>query len=214
MSALIDHAVPDALAATLWELGTATLSEASGRDCVLPARLRPAWPGARLVGRALPVRMPAGDNLPIHLALEQAVPGDVLVVDAEDAAYGYWGEVLTVAAQSAGVTGLVIDGGVRDVRELESLAFPVFSSHIALPGTVKASAGSIGAPIQWGHTTVARGDVVLADRDGVIALPASVLDEVLEAARARQATEAEYLARLREGATTMELYHFSRPDQR
>jgi 4-hydroxy-4-methyl-2-oxoglutarate aldolase len=206
------------LAATLSEallaLGTATVYEASGRDCCLPSRLRPAWPGARLVGRALPVSMRSGDNLALHLALEVAQPGDILVADAAEGEFGYWGEVLTVAAQTAGVGGLVIDGGVRDVRELERLRFPVFSSHVALRGTAKDHGGTVGDPVEWDGVAVTRGDVVVADADGVVVLPAEAVGDVFQSALTRQATEAAYMTRLREGTTTMQLYGFARPHGR
>ena len=203
----------EAVAAELLALGTATLYEASGYeasgfDVVLPPSIRPTWPGARLVGRALPVRAAAGDNLALHRALEAADPGDVLVVDAAGAPHGYWGEGLTVAAQTRGVRGLVIDGGVRDVDRLEALGFATFSSLIALRGTTKNDLGTIGDPIHLGGVTVRRGDVVVADGDGIIALPADQLDRVLAAARQRAAIEAAYLDRLRAGELTLDIYGF------
>lgn len=197
-------------AAELLALGSATVYEASGLDCFLPATLRPAWPGARVVGTALPVRTAPGDNLPLHLALEQARPDEVLVVDAGAAPHGYWGEVLTVAAQQRGVRGLVIDGGVRDTAQLEELAFPVFSSWVALRGTTKDDPGTVGEPITLGTAPVARGDLVLADGDGVVVVPAARVDEVLAAARRRAEKESGYLDRLRAGETTMAVYGFSR----
>jgi 4-hydroxy-4-methyl-2-oxoglutarate aldolase len=205
--------VVDGYAAELLELGTATLYEASGDPCCLPATLRPVWDTA-VVGRALPVRTAAGDNLPLHLALEQAEPGDVLVVDAAGAAHGYWGEVLTVAAQARGVRGLVIDGGVRDTGRLRELGFPVFSSSVALTGTGKSDAGSIGAPIRMGAATVRRGDVVVGDADGVVALRGERLTEIVAASRSRAAAEAAYLERLRAGELTLDIYGFRRAADR
>jgi 4-hydroxy-4-methyl-2-oxoglutarate aldolase len=194
----------------LLALGSATLYEASGLDCFLPVTLRPAWPGARLVGTALPVRTAAGDNLPLHLALEVAGPGDVLVVDAAGAAHGYWGEVLAVAAQVRGVHGLVIDGGVRDTEQLQALDFPAFSSLIALQGTTKRDPGTVGEPIVLGAVRVAMGDIVVADRDGVVVIPSGRFDAVLVAARARQQKEEEFLTRIRAGELTTDLYGFDR----
>ena len=191
------------------ELGSATIYEASGLDCFLPATLRPAWPGAAIVGTALPVRTAAGDNLPLHLALEVATPGEVLVVDAAGAAYGYWGEVLAVAAAERGVLGLVIDGGVRDTERLQELGFPVFSSAIALRGTAKDDPGSVGEPIRVGTAPVSRGDVVVADRDGVVVVPADQFDAVLVAARERQRKERAFLERIRAGELTLDIYGFS-----
>ena len=198
------------LAAELLALGSATLYEASGLDCFLPVGLRPAWPGASIVGRALPVHTSAGDNLPLHLALEVAAPGEVLVVDAAGAAHGYWGEVLAVAAQQRGVRGLVIDGGVRDTEQLEELRFPVFSSVIALRGTAKDDPGNVGEPLTLGSAPVSRGDIVVADRDGVVVLPAAQFDTILTAARGRLRKEEEFLARIRAGELTLDIYGFSR----
>jgi 4-hydroxy-4-methyl-2-oxoglutarate aldolase len=195
----------------LLTLGSATLYEASGAECFLPATLRPAWPGAQIVGTALPVLTAAGDNLPLHLALELAAPGEVLVVDAGAAPHGYWGEVLTEAAQARGILGLIIDGGVRDTAQLEALDFPVFSSHIALRGTTKTDAGTIGKPIQLGVTTVARGDVVVADNDGAVVFTQSDFERILESSRARLRKETEFIERLRAGESTMDLYGFARP---
>lgn len=200
----------DELRAELLTLGSATIYEASGLDCYLPATLRPVWSGAEVVGTALPVRTAAGDNLPLHLALEQAADGEVLVVDAGGAPHGYWGEVLTVAAQQRGVRALVIDGGVRDTAQLEQLGFPVWSSWVALRGTGKDDVGSVGAPITLGVAPVARGDLVVGDRDGVVVVPADRVPDVLTAARGRAEKEAGYLQRLRAGETTMAVYGFSR----
>ena len=198
------------LRAELLALGSATVYEASGLDCYLPATLRPVWSGAEVVGTALPVRTAAGDNLPLHLALEQAADGEVLVVDAGAAPHGYWGEVLTVAAQQRGVRALVIDGGVRDTAQLEQLGFPVWSSWVALRGTGKDDVGSVGEPITLGVAPVARGDLVVGDRDGVVVVPADRVPDVLTAARGRAEKEAGYLQRLRAGETTMAVYGFSR----
>jgi 4-hydroxy-4-methyl-2-oxoglutarate aldolase len=203
-------ALDGALAEELLALGTATLYEASGLDCFLPAGLRPVWAGAQVVGRALPVRTVPGDNLPLHLALEVAEPGEVLVVDAGAAPHGYWGEVLTVAAQERGVLGLVIDGGVRDTAQLEALAFPVFSSSVALRGTVKDDPGGVGETMRLGAAEVARGDVVVADRDGVVVVPADRFGDVLDSARRRQEKEAGFLDRIRAGELTMDIYGFPR----
>lgn len=199
-----------ALAEELLALGSATLYEASGLDCFLPVRLRPVWTAAAMVGTALPVSTAPGDNLPLHLAVEAAQPGEVLVVNAGGAAHGYWGEILTVAAQQRGIRGLVIDGGVRDTERLESLGFPTFSTAIALRGTVKEDPGTIGEPIRFGGVTVAHGDIVVADRDGVVVLPQGQFAAILDAARARQQKEEEFLGRIRDGELTIDLYGFPR----
>lgn len=193
-------------AATLLRLGTATLYEAARIDCALPARLRPVWPGATIVGRALPVATAPADNLPLHLALDHARPGDVLVVDAGQEARGYWGEILTAAAQARGIVGLVIDGGVRDVDRLRARRFPVFSSAVAVHTTVKADPGTIGDPVTLGGVRVERGDLVVADTDGVVVVPRSRVASVVEAATAREAAEAGYLDRIAAGERTVDIY--------
>ena len=197
--------------ARLLELGTATLYEASGVDCDLDSAIRAAWPGARVCGRALTVRTSPEDNLAIHLALLEAVPGDVLVVDAHGLPCGYWGEVLAVASQAKGVAGLVIDGGVRDVDRLAALGFPAFSRYVSVRRTVKVSRGEVGVPIVVGGRPAATGDVVVADADGVVVLPAAVLAETVTAGEARVAKEDGWLEQLRAGATTAELLGLDQP---
>ncbi len=196
----------DPLHDELLQHGTATLYEASGVDCFLPCAIRPAWPGATIVGVALPVSAGAGDNLPLHLALEVAQPGDVLVVDAGGAPHGYWGEVLAIAAQERGVRGLVIDGGVRDTERLEALEFAVFSRWIAIEGTLKDDVGTVATPIRMGRAPIVRGDVVVADRDGIVVLPSEHFTEILEAARVRTAKEADVFNRIRAGELTLDIY--------
>lgn len=188
--------------------GAATVYEASGLDCSLDPALRPVWPGARLAGRALPVRTHPADNLPLHLALEQARSGDVLVVDGREELCGYWGEVLAVAAQARGVAGLVIDGGVRDVVEQERLGFPVFARGVSVRRTGKAHAGIVGAPVTVAGVHVRPGDAVVADADGVVVLPAEAVTGTLEASRTRIAKETAYMQRLRAGELTLDLYGF------
>jgi 4-hydroxy-4-methyl-2-oxoglutarate aldolase len=192
------------MAATLQRLGSATLGEAGG----LPTdrRLKPAWPGAALAAPAYPVRCTPGDNLAVHVAVTTAPAGSVLVVDVGPVPdRGYWGEVLTTAAEAAGLAGLVIDGGVRDVAALEAHRFPVFSSTISLPGARKDQPGTVGAPVMVGGVPVAMGDWVVGDVDGVTVVPEPSLDVVLAAGEAREAKEAGFFAALRAGATTVEL---------
>jgi 4-hydroxy-4-methyl-2-oxoglutarate aldolase len=194
------------LAKELRELGTATIYEASKLPCYLPPRISAVWRGAEVVGTALPVALAAGDNLAMHRAVEAAQPGDVLVVDGQDEACGYWGDVLTTAAQVRGIAGLVIDGGVRDTVRLEQLAFPVFSSRVAIRGTTKNDPGVIGQPIRLGVASVRAGDIVVGDADGIVAIPADQLDRVVEASRARQSAETDYVRRIREGELTLDIY--------
>lgn len=201
----------DARLRDLTAFDTATLYEASGLDCSLDPALRPVYAGAALVGRALPVRTHPADNLPLHLALESAQPGDVLVVDGRGELCGYWGEVLAIAAQAKGVAGLVIDGGVRDTKRLEELGFPVFSRGVSVRRTGKNFGGSVGEPLTVGGVLVSPGDAVVGDADGVVVIPAGAVAPTVDAARARVDKEAGFIERLKQGTTSMELYGFRRP---
>ncbi|MFI8090700.1 4-carboxy-4-hydroxy-2-oxoadipate aldolase/oxaloacetate decarboxylase [Streptomyces sp. NPDC086080] len=189
--------------------GSATLHEAGGRIGALPARLKPAFPGARLAGRALPVLAPVGDNLWIQRAIYEAEPGDVLVVatTAPDE-YGYWGEILSEAALARRLGGLVIDGGVRDTAELQTVGFPVFSATVCIRGTLKdpAGPGAVGRPVTLGGITVAPGDLVVGDADGVVVIPEDRAEDVLAASKARVTKETGIIAQLRAGGSSLELY--------
>lgn len=204
------NAADAARAARLLELGTATLYEASGIDCDLDPALRPSWPCARVCGPALTVRTGAEDNLALHLALEQADPGDVVVADAHGLACGYWGEVLAVAAQVRGVAGLVIDGGLRDVDRLAELGFPAFSRFVAVRRTQKEVVGDIGGSVVVGGRTIARGDVIVADADGIVVLPRERVEEISAAGAARVEKEERFLERIRAGEKTSDLYRLTR----
>lgn len=188
----------------LKELGSATLGECGAR--IMSPRIRPLWRGAVLAARAIPVVCTPGDNLPIHVAVATGGPGDALVVDVgEIPERGYWGEVLTTAAQARGVAGLVIDGGVRDTEAIESHRFPVFSSMVALAGATKHAPGSVGTSARIGDAPVDAGDWVVGDADGVVIVPASSLDDVLATARARADKELGFFSSLKGGSTTLEL---------
>jgi 4-hydroxy-4-methyl-2-oxoglutarate aldolase len=192
------------IAATLQRLGSATLGESGG--LATDRRLKPAWPGAALAAPAYTVGCTPGDNLAVHVGVTTAPAGSVLVVDVGPVPdRGYWGEVLTTAAEAAGLAGLVIDGGVRDVAALEAHGFPVFSSTIALPGARKDQPGTVGGPVTVGGVSVVRGDWVVGDVDGVTVVPAASLADVCEAGEAREAKEVEFFAALRAGTTTVEL---------
>jgi 4-hydroxy-4-methyl-2-oxoglutarate aldolase len=192
------------IAAALGALGSATLGESGGRAA--HRRLSPAWPGATLAAPAYPVGCTPGDNLAVHVAVTKAPKGSALVVDVGDVAdRGYWGEVLTTAAEAAGLAGLVLDGGVRDVAALEAHGFPVFSATIALTGATKDKPGTVGLPVRIGGVWVSAGDWVVADVDGVTFVPKQALMDVLAAGRAREAKEAGFFDSLRAGKTTVEL---------
>jgi 4-hydroxy-4-methyl-2-oxoglutarate aldolase len=190
--------------ATLARLGAATLGESGGR--AMRARIHPVWPGAAVVGPAVPVRCAPGDNLAIHVATATAPAGSVLVVAIEgQPELGHWGEVLTTQAQARGIAGLVIDGGVRDVAALRRLGFPVFATMLALRGAQKVAEGSVGEPVEVGDVAVEAGDVIVGDGDGVTVVPGARLAEVLAAGADREAKEAAMFDQLRAGATTLEL---------
>lgn len=194
---------PDDLGGALLGLGSATLGESGGEP--MHPRIRAAWPGAATAGPAYCVRCAASDNLAVHAAVVEAPAGSVLVVATDPPERGYWGEVLTTAAEFRGIRGLVIDGGVRDVAALEAHRFPVFSPLIALRGATKVSGGEIGGAVRVGDVDVHTGDWVVGDPDGVVVIARDELRDTLERARARAAKEAALFAELREGATTVEL---------
>ncbi len=195
----------DGVATELRALGAATLGECGART-MLP-RIKPVWPGAAVAGPALTARCGLADNLAIHVAVARAATeGAVLVVDASELPeLGYWGEVLTTAAEARGVAGLVVDGGVRDVAALEAHGFPVFASLIALPGAAKVAGGTVGRAVTVGGVPIEPGDWIVGDGDGVVAITVASLDQVLLAARARAANEQRLFNELRAGATTVEL---------
>lgn len=185
--------------------GTSTLCEASGLPCALDYAIRPVWSGAAVAGPAYPLRCAPGDNLAVHIAVDAAPPGHVLVVDASGYVAGYWGEVLTVAAEARGITGIIIDGGLRDIDALERRKFPAFARGIGMRGTVKFHAPSVGEPIVIAGVAIAPGDLVVADTDGVLAIPQAHVARTLEAARKRTDKEAVTMKRLLAGETTLEL---------
>lgn len=185
-------------------LGTATLGESGATP--LPPRLRPAWPGARLAAPAFPVTCTPGDNLALHVAVTVAPPGSALVADVgELPERGYWGEVLTTAAEARHLTGLVIDGGVRDVSALEAHGFPVFATAVVLRGTTKLSPGTAGLGADIAGVRVEAGDWVVGDADGVVIIAAAAWDDVLANAEARARKEEGILDALRKGVSTLEL---------
>jgi 4-hydroxy-4-methyl-2-oxoglutarate aldolase len=190
---------------------TATLVEAAKASIDLDPEIRQVWAGARLVGPAFTVQGSGGDNLALHLAVLKARPGDVLVVDAGSAANGHWGEVLTVAAQVRGISGLLIDGGVRDTAEIREHRFPVFSRRNAIRGTRKDFPGVFGRAVTVGGARIEPGDIIVGDADGVVAIPRTEITRVLVEADARVAQEQQFFRRLRDGERTIDLYAFGEP---
>lgn len=191
-------------------LGTATLFEASNiATTAVDYRIRSVWVGASVAGPAYPVECAPGDNLGIQIALERAPRGSVLVVDAKGFIAGYWGEVLTVYAEAVGIVGLVIDGGVRDTAALAARRFPAFAKGISVKGTIKASVPSVGQPITLTGTPVALGDLVVADDDGVVVIPASDANAVVRNGQDRFEKEERMMSKLAAGDNTLDLMGLS-----
>lgn len=190
-------------------LGSSTLYEASHLPCAVDSAIRPVWDGAFIAAPAYPLECSPGDNLSLHLAMERVPRGSVLVVGTGNFIAGYWGEVLTVAAEAAGVVGLIIDGGVRDIAALKKRQFPVFARGISLKGTVKASAPSVGQAFNFAGAMVAPGDLVVADDDGVIIIPIADAPRTFTEGEARASKEAEMMQALTEGRSTLELMNLT-----
>jgi 4-hydroxy-4-methyl-2-oxoglutarate aldolase len=188
--------------------GAATVHEAYGRQGALAEWLKPVKSGWRICAPAFPVATTPGNNLAIHQGLYQAPRGWVLAVSTqEDRTHGYWGDILTEAARERGLCGLVLEGGVRDVRELRSLDFPIVSGSVAIRGTTKRPEGtSVGTPITLGGVDIVAGDILVADDDGVVRVRLADVPLVADAARRRDSAEERIRRDLRRGARTLELY--------
>lgn len=192
-------------------MASSTLHEAIGRKGALPSAIKPVAQAMRICGPAVVVHSPGGDNLWIHRALYMAEPGDILVVHVSSMPdFGYWGEIMSTAACERGLGGLVIDGCVRDADRLEALGFPVFSTGLSIRGTGKDqfARGWINHPVRFGDVVIHPGDLIVGDRDGVVAVPRSQVPEALADAAAREAKEVTVMQRLRSGERTLELYNF------